>query len=283
MKKIIIWFLISLLVSLPVNASLDLWAQKLFELPNLWHTTLQSTDNWATRLYLMPKGPCINATLCSGIKMFATDYSANGYSYFDYWNYVTDKEIVFNSKRNGWFASNLDFVWKYQDINTLMYLDARTRWELAVWTPTTLRKTWDIFNPIRAWNWAALLWRNANTADITSNLYYKGSWKKINSWYSSRVWLWHYWDFTFYSSGNWNKDTTASLIRKIVIKWDGKTAIWNNVINPLVSLEVQSTDAIWLPKWTNSQRPTNPKEWYTRFNTETKKFEWYDWTSWITF
>lgn len=156
------------------------------------HTTVQEkVDGQGTRFYLMPKGSMASQTaLASGVKFFSTDYEADDVNYHDFGIWVTQEELIFNSKQAGTFPENLPFVWKYQDTNDVLRLNAKDRGGMFLNVPPANQKEWNpLFVPFQIHNTTVLASRSqgAASSEFMDNAYYDGSWKRLASGFCQRM------------------------------------------------------------------------------------------------
>ena len=190
---------------------------------DLSHLTVQEVNDGGTRFYLIPKGNTTTADqLASGIKMFSTDYEADGTNYHDWGQWVTQNELISNSKRNGSFPKNLPFVWKYQDSNRIMKLQAKANASLMLGVSSSEEKEWTLFNPIHLGSTTCLLGREGVSAsEWINNAYYDGSWKRILTGFAQRFSLDTFGQIIFWTAVSGAADSVVSWVKRYTIKNDG--------------------------------------------------------------
>jgi hypothetical protein len=225
----------------------------------LSHLTVQEVNDGGTRFYLIPKGNTTTADqLASGIKMFSTDYEADAANYHDFGIWVTQNELIFNSKKNGTFPKQLPFVWKFQDSNKIMKLQPKANAALMLGVPDADEKNWTIFNPLQLGGSTCLLGRAGVAAsEWINNAYYDGTWKKILAGESQRFSLDTNGDFVFWTDIDGAANAAVNWVKRITIKNNGAFKF-----HPL------------------SAAPSNPEAGDTYFDSTLNKHRGYDGTTW---
>lgn len=259
----------------------------------LGHTTVQEkTSGNGTRFYLMPKGTVADANaLASGIKLFSTDYEADSTNYHDFGIWSTQNELIFNSKRNGSFTDNLPFVWKYQDSNELMVLQAKDNAALMLGVPESLQQEWTIFEPLHLGKSTVILGRdNAATSEFINNGYYDGSWKRIDTGYAQRLSFDNTGKYTFYTASSAAADSTITWDKEFVIGTNGNIGFpssasdYSGSNDPEYTIDhIGRTDGIHMPKGTTAERPSTPDTGVMRYNTTDNMMEYWNGTTWVQF
>lgn len=203
------------------------------------HTTIQEkVDGQGTRVYLMPKGTAPSGnSLASGIKLFSTDYEADDVNYHDWGQWVTQNELISNSKRSGTFPVNLPFVWKYQDTNELMRIPSKNKGGLFLDVKTSFLKVWDtIFTPLQVSETTVILGREGtSTTEFINNAYYNSGWKKLRTGFSQRM--------SFDSLGNTVYWSAPSGAADAAVSWTKRFTIKNNTVNSPLPTYVDDTAA----------------------------------------
>ena len=205
------------------NKGLKFDTQTLHSLAELGHLTLQEIYDGGTRFYIIPKGNTTGAdSLAAGLKIFSTDYTSDQSNYHDLGIWVTQNEIIFNSKKNGTFPKNLPFVWKVNDNTKLMKLQPKINGLLMLGVPSENEKDWTVFQPFQLGRTTFLVGRdNAPTSEFINNAYYDGSWKRLDAGYSHRFSMSSDGSITFWSGGTGVADSSVSWSKVFIIKNNG--------------------------------------------------------------